>query len=155
MKIFLILTFVTIFPFNAFSVENVDNFFSSKNIITTVYFKSGSSHLSAIDKEKLEYAINKVKLIDRSRYVVRIEGFVKNGSSKDEKLRSFALSKKIADYLHDKSDYKLNIYLTGFSVDKYLDQQYPDRVDVVSYEKVVDIDRTTEDELITDITTQR
>lgn len=128
---------------------------STRNVLETIYFRANSVNLSSSDKRKLENLSIKLSTIDDRKYVVRVEGVVNGNSATSSRLRSFNLARVVVDYISARSGYKANVYLTGFSDLKLLQENFPDRVEIVCYKNIIDIHRNAEDVLMTDFDAER
>lgn len=132
------------------------DFLSTRIVVATIYFKDKSSFLSKNDKVLLNKVANVIEKSNNTKYLFRIEGLVARYNDQDGILRSFNLSKIVADYINLKTGNKLDIYITGLANDKSTTSpRFPDKVEIVRYENVIRLDTEAVDELVTDITNER
>lgn len=131
--------------------EDLKLFFSTRKVLYVVNFQSDLAVLSEANKKQLNDFCLPLSKVDRQKYIVRVEGVVTKSLHADSQKKSFELARSVADYLNMKSASNIDLYLTGLidGSDNY--NRYKNRVEIVIYENLFDIDSAVTNELSTDL----
>lgn len=120
------------------SADEIEQFLQTRTLLSQVFFANHSTVLSADAKAALDAISDSLKQRLRDGEVVRVEGFASPpGDTEDNLKLSFRRALAVKDYLREKHQVTLEVFLGGFGESAGLTDKIAEsrRVDIAVYEK--------------------
>jgi len=132
------------------SARDIDAFFSSRQVLGTIYFPEGSTDLDKQGEAQILALLPRLRNLDPALKLVRVEGFsAVAGKDADGVTQAMLRAQAVWNFLHAKGAgterYTLNGQLSGRGAGS---QPPPDRAEIVVYDNLLDIHPVEVDQLI-------
>ncbi len=140
MRSAVILTILLILPLSLWAERGseIDQFLSSRQILGSVHFPMSQVRLEKESAAAIDRLVPKLRsYLQQQNRLVRIEGFSSRKEAVNAKMPlSLQRSLAVKDYLKEKHQLKIDIYLTGFGEKHQQDAKLTNahRVDIAVYE---------------------
>lgn len=136
----IIFLFTCLFPLSvvAASTDEIDQFLSSRQVISQVFFSKQTTELSVEAKRQIDTIVSDLQSYQKQEMLVRVEGF---SSTEGDDQYNFKLSLQralaVEGYLLNKHNLNVSVFLTGFGEKKKSagKQAMMRRVDIAVYKK--------------------
>lgn len=117
--------------------DQLKSFLQSRTVIDQVYFSTASNELSIKAKSRLDKIVVTLNEYDSKGYLLRVEGFASpEGSSTKNVNLSMHRAMAVRNYLRDKHNLNLDLFLTGFGAhESASDPEVERRVDIAVYQQ--------------------
>jgi hypothetical protein len=119
------------------SETSFDEFIKSREVVTTLYFGSNAENLSSGERQRLSRAIDKLRVLQESGRMIRVEGFSSPEGDHENNFRlSFYRARSVAELIESKG-LPAEVTLTGYG-DLRVSSDNPKqerRVEIASYLK--------------------
>lgn len=93
----------------------VEKFLGSRQVLGTVHFDEGRADLSPEGRETIDRLIPRLKGVEPSVSLVRIEGFASaNGNDSVNVPISMSRARAVIDYIRERYPLSADLFLTGF-----------------------------------------
>ncbi len=129
-----------LFPLSvgAVSTDEIDQFLSSRQVISQVFFSKQTTELSIEAKKQIDTVVSDLQSYKKQQMLIRVEGFA---STEGEDQYNFKLSLlralAVGDYLIHKHNLSVSVFLTSFGEKKKSAGKLAmmRRVDIAVYKK--------------------
>lgn len=141
---FTLIILILILSSHAFADESEDqikSFLQSRVVIDQVYFEVASSKLSLDSQRHLDSLVPLLLKQKSDSSLFRVEGFASQDGYPARNV-SLSMSRALAvhNYLREKHDLTLDVFLTGFgAVDTAVNTEKSRRVDITVYQKPTEV----------------
>lgn len=130
--------------------REIDAFFSSRQVMGTIYFAQGSVELDKQGEAQVLALLPRLRNLDPAVKLVRVEGFSSaTGQGTDGVTQAMLRAQAVWDFLHSSGAgterYTLNGQVAGSKVGQ---GPPPDRAEIAVYDNLLDIHAVEVDQLI-------
>jgi len=114
--LFIMLTIASTAVFAETQPKEVEVFLHSRQVLGAVQFTEGSVELTAIAKKEIDRIIVKLLEIQKTKCIIRVEGFSnQTGTDEINVPVSLLRAKAVVDYIRKQYNLGSNFYLTGYA----------------------------------------